>query len=77
MELVQTADPDFRKEDGATDHIAYAVKDLDAVIAKLKAEGIVFDTEEPEYCAEMFSNGTKWIFFRGPDNERIELAETL
>ena len=63
--------------DGMTDHVAYAVDDLEGIIAKLKDMGIEFETEEVSHCETMFENGTKWIFFRGPDNEHIELAQVL
>ena len=63
--------------DGMTDHVDYAVDDLEAIIEKLKEKGIEFESEEPKYCDTMFPNGTKWIFFRGPDQEHIELAQVL
>ena len=63
--------------DGVTDHVAMAVDDLDGIIKELSGKGIQFETSEPVYEAKMLKNGSKWIFFRGPDNEHIELAQAL
>jgi catechol 2,3-dioxygenase-like lactoylglutathione lyase family enzyme len=63
--------------DGATDHVAMAVDNLDEMITQLSGKGIKFETAEPVYEAVMLKNGSKWIFFRGPDNEHIELAQAL
>ncbi len=64
--------------DGMTDHVSYAVDDIDAIRKELEAKGVEFETEEQVYCKEMFApRGTKWVFFRGPDNEHIELAQVL
>ena len=63
--------------DGMTDHVAYAVYNLYEIMEELKAKGIEFESEEQSFCGDMFPNGTKWIFFRGPDNEHIELSQIL
>lgn len=63
--------------DGVTDHVAMLVDDLDKTIEDLIKKGIVFETDEPVYEANMMPNGSKWIFFRGPDNEHIELTQVL
>ncbi len=63
--------------DGMTDHVAMLVDDLDFFTKVLKEKGIKFETEEQMYCGDMMPNGTKWIFFRGPDNEHIELTQVL
>jgi lactoylglutathione lyase len=63
--------------DGATDHVAMAVDDLEAMIEQLSTKGIKFETEKPVFFSGMLKNGSKWIFFRGPDNEHIELAQAL
>jgi catechol 2,3-dioxygenase-like lactoylglutathione lyase family enzyme len=63
--------------DGVTDHVAMAVDNLEEIIKDLSAKGIKFESREPIFCADMFEKGTKWIFFRGPDNEHIELAQSL
>ncbi|GHU81688.1 hypothetical protein FACS189468_4780 [Spirochaetia bacterium] len=76
IELVQS--PGFGKlGDGVTDHVALAVDDLEGMIKQLAAKGIKFETAEPVFKANVLKNGTKWIFFRGPDNEHIELSQAL
>ncbi len=63
--------------DGMTDHVAMLVDDLDGFTKELKSKGIKFETKKHMYCEDMLENGTKWIFFRGPDNEHIELTQIL
>lgn len=76
LELVKRRIGDERA-DGVVDHVAMLVDDLDGMRAKLAEKGISFETEENEYCADMMPNGTKWIFFRGPDGEHLELTQIL
>ena len=63
--------------DGVTDHISMQVDDLDAMIKELAGKGIKFESDEPVFEANFLKNGSKWIFFRGPDNEHLELAQAL
>jgi lactoylglutathione lyase len=63
--------------DGVVAHIAMQVDDLDGMIQKLGALGIEFETKEPVYHPTMLGGGTKWIFFRGPDNEHLEISQIL
>ncbi len=63
--------------DGVTDHVAMLVDDIEAFRKELEEKGIEFETEDQMYCADMFPNGTKWVFFRGPDNEHIEISQIL
>ena len=63
--------------DGVVDHIAMQVDDLDGMIEKLAAKGIEFESKEPIGLASMLDNGAKWIFFRGPDNEHLEISQIL
>jgi catechol 2,3-dioxygenase-like lactoylglutathione lyase family enzyme len=51
------------------DHIALSVTDLDAWIAQLKAEGVVF-LEEPYALAD-----TRAVMIEGPSREALELVE--
>jgi lactoylglutathione lyase len=76
LELVQFAD--FRqKADGTVDHFAIAAEDIEKVCEALIDRGIAFETKEIGYASNVFANGCKGIFFRGPDNERIEIVEIL
>jgi catechol 2,3-dioxygenase-like lactoylglutathione lyase family enzyme len=63
--------------EGPTDHVAMLVDDIEGMIKQLKEKGIKFETEEVVYREVMLANGSKWIFFRGPDNEHIELTQIL
>ena len=63
--------------DGVVDHIAMQVDDLDGMIAKLGAKGIQFESKEPVHHPSMLGKGAKWIFFRGPDNEHLEISQIL
>lgn len=64
------------KCDGPVDHIAMAVDDIDAVMVRLKKKGIAFETESPIHLPMIF-DGIRYIFFRGPDGEHIELNQVL
>ena len=75
IELVQLVTPEDRK-DGVVDHVALAVENLDEVQKELEAKGIVFETEVPEYIAKCF-NGYRYLLFRGPDGEHLEIGELL
>ncbi|MEP9379684.1 VOC family protein [Aquabacter sp. CN5-332] len=52
------------------DHFAFAVKDIDNVVADLKAKGIVF-TKEPHSPRP----GIRLCFIQGPDGISVELLE--
>jgi lactoylglutathione lyase len=77
VELVQKKPAWGELKDGVTDHIAYAVDDIEALRKVLEAKGIKFESDKQSFCADMFPNGTKWVFFRGPDNEHIEISQIL
>lgn len=75
IEIIQTPKIDSR-DDGIVDHIAFLVDDIEAVRAKLVEQGVKFDSgiiDHPE-CKE---NGSKWSFFRGPDNEHLEIVQVM
>lgn len=76
LELVQlpAAAP---KKDGPVDHIALAVDDIEAAIIRLKEKGIEFETAEPVDLPMIFEKGVRYINFRGPDGEHIELNQVL
>ncbi|MDD3428468.1 MAG: TIM barrel protein [Oscillospiraceae bacterium] len=76
LELVQFPVPQQRG-DGWFDHVAIKVKNLDTVIQKLQQKGITFEEGTREDAPQVFENGSRWVLFRGPDNEHIELNEVL
>ncbi|MEG2881426.1 MAG: VOC family protein [Christensenella sp.] len=76
LELVETADPQ-KRADGWVDHIAIATEDIEGVQAMLEGRGIEFETKVPVFGKNVFPNGTKWLTFRGPDGEHLELNEVM
>ena len=74
IEVVQI-DGAEKREDGHVDHIALAVENIEDLCEQLRAKGIEFESRDITVCPECFPNGSKWILFRGPDNERLEIAE--
>ncbi len=76
LELFQMPVPEAGRKDGHVDHIAFAVKDIDKVRADLARKGILFE-QENVVSGALFENGSRWILFRGPDNELLELNEVL
>ncbi len=76
IEIVELPIFDAKRADGLFDHIAFRVKNIESVVGRLKQADIQF--EEDIYFAEHFwESGAKWIMFRGPDNERLELTEIM
>lgn len=76
IELVQFPYP-IERQDGWFDHIALKVEDIDGVIAELEKKGIAFEEGTYTHALQTFPGGSKWIMFRGPDQEHIELNERL
>lgn len=76
IELVQLSNPGVRA-DGWFDHIAMNVEDIDGVVEKLKKKGVEFEEGSYTIAPHVFEYGSKWILFRGPDGEHLELNERL
>lgn len=64
-----------RDTDGIVDHIAIEVQGIEALVAELKAKGVVPEDVKVGGMPSFFPNGAKNIFFRGPAGERIELFD--
>lgn len=60
---------------GVVNHIAIEVQGIENLVEKLRAKGIVFETEEIAQMPGFFPNGVKNIFFSGPAGERVELFD--
>ena len=77
LELIQhTPARDLGAAPGPFDHIALQVQDMDALVRELRARGYAFDTDTPNEAPDVFG-GIRFIFFTGPDGERIELIQSL
>ncbi|WP_026672015.1 VOC family protein [Alkalihalobacterium bogoriense] len=70
LEIVETLDQPFPTE-GRVHHVAFTVSDLASEIQTLQEKGVTFLTETPQ----TLPNGAQYIFFVGPDEERIELFQ--
>ena len=66
-----------KKADGWVDHIAIKTKNIEAARDELQKRGIEFEEKEITYAANVGKSGDKWILFRGPDGEHLELNEEL
>ncbi|MBQ3274523.1 MAG: VOC family protein [Christensenellaceae bacterium] len=76
IELVQ----DLEFDDcglGIVNHMAMKVENIEAVKADLAAKGVEFEEKDITFEPRCFPNGSKWILFRGPDGERLEISEVL
>lgn len=77
LELVQFPYK-IKRADGWFDHISLSVKNLDRVMEALKEKGIEFEQGSYTVAMHVFPpEGSKWVFFRGPDGEHIELNERM
>jgi lactoylglutathione lyase len=76
IEVVQPAVYQQRG-DGLFDHIALKVKNIEEIKDRLEKKGIEFEEKEIYHAPQVFPDGSKWILFRGPDNEHLELNEKL
>lgn len=75
IELIQHVEWMDRR-DGLYDHIAMLVEDIDATFDELKAKGIEFEGEI-YYDSLVFDKGVKYVAFRGPDGEHLELYQVM
>ena len=57
--------------------ILWSSGDIEVARKALEDKGIKFVSEEIAHAENFFDNGAKWILFRGPDNEFLELNQTL
>ena len=73
LELIQAAQYEERTA-GQVDHIAVEVKGIEALVEKLRAQGVQFLSDEV-HVAPGLLDGVKNIFFVGPDGERFEFFE--
>lgn len=72
LELIQHKDvvAEYRQA-GPVDHLAVAVNDIDAEVARLNKLGIPCLFEKPKEVLK----GKKIMFFSGPDGEKLEFIQ--
>lgn len=76
LELV--ADPENpAPRAGVLDHISLLVEDVEAAWRELLAKGVVFETDALLFDPYLYDNGEKFIMFRGPNGERLQLEQIL
>ena len=70
VELICGKDNHFPNE-GKVHHIAFTVDDIEAEIERLKELKVVFTNDS----ISTLPNGSRYIFFKGPDGESLELFQ--
>lgn len=75
IELLEGGDE--RYGDGQINHLSILVDDVEKAMAELQEMGIVFETDYVRLDETLYPNGEKFVTFRGPDNERIQLEQIL
>jgi len=73
LEQLPDWNPEFK--DSVFAHVCINVKDIKAAIEDLKSKGVKFDMENTFVLNNILGGNMECIFFRGPDNESIELCE--
>lgn len=71
LELIEGYNPDLPTE-GKVHHIALTVDELEPEVERLRGLNVSFIDEE----ITTLPNGSRYMFFRGPDGEWIELFES-
>ncbi len=61
----------YERVAGVVDHLAFTVRDIDAVYQRLKEKNIELIDPEPK----SIFGGCRILFFYGPDKERLELFQ--
>ncbi|MET3851052.1 VOC family protein [Paenibacillus sp. OAE614] len=70
IELVERADSGLPGE-GTVNHIAFTVNDIDEEASRIAELGVTFLHEK----VITVGDGTRFIFFKGPDGEHLELYQ--
>lgn len=72
IELIRDLVPqDLYSERGIVNHLAFTVEDMEEAIQYYKDKGISFNSETYETA----NDGTKTIFFYGPNRELLQFVE--
>mgnify|MGYP000926529921 CR=1 FL=1 len=73
IDLEQMPEWDPTLKDGFIGHIAFEVDNFEEAEKYLKEKGVKFDYPESTHAPNVYDNGVRFNFFRGPDGEMIEL----
>lgn len=74
LEILSRGD---QPQGGPVDHLCFEVMNIEALVEKLKANGVKFERDDVVTRNDSFVRGYKWIYCRGLADERIELFEFL
>ena len=77
LDLEEFPEWDSTLKDGLIAHVCFRVKNIKAAVEYLRSKGVKFDWENTVTLEGMFGGNIEYIFFRGPDNEMLELCERL
>ena len=61
---------------GTFDHLCFEVQNIEKIVEDMKAKGVKFEAEIMRR-ENMFVRGYKFVYCRGPVDERIELFEFM
>jgi lactoylglutathione lyase len=70
VELIEGYNPDLPSE-GLVHHLAFTVDDVEAEVQRLRDLGVTFIDEG----ITTLRNGARYIFFKGPNGEHLELFQ--
>lgn len=76
LELI--ADPNNPEPcEGVWNHVSLFVDDVEAAWQELREKGVAFETDHLLFDPYLYDHGEKFIMFRGPNNERLQLEQVL
>ncbi|MEK3720646.1 VOC family protein [Paenibacillus sp. FSL H8-0034] len=78
VELIEFADKTRSndRKDGIIDHLTIRVGDIESAKAYLESKGVIFETEIL-LDNNLYDNGERYAFFRGPSGERLQIEQIL
>jgi lactoylglutathione lyase len=75
IELCSNPDVKPGLADGPINHLAMIVSDMEGMRKKLQDRGVVCETPDVQFDAGLFSKGAKYLIFRGPNGERLQIVD--
>jgi lactoylglutathione lyase len=77
LELLKLLKERTKRNDGIIGHFAFEVENIEEAAGELRKKGVEFETGGITDAPDYWEKGAKWIHFRGPDGEHLELNEIL